>query len=275
MNNYQLLNLGCGDRYDQSWVNVDFTSRGRPGVKAHNLLAGIPYQTETFDAVYHSHVLEHFPREAAPHFIAECFRVLRAGGTVRVAVPDLEVICRTYLAVLDDALRGDTDARRNYEWIVLELFDQFSRTSPGGDMGRYLSRLPVGDRDFVAGRVGSEALRFFEDRPDDRVFAANVYSIVRRAKRWVAGWDPRMLLLARADRKALRMGRFRQSGEIHQWMYDRYSLHNLLTRAGFQDVKQVTSFESAIPEWSRYKLDADESGAHKPDSIFMEGTRPL
>jgi SAM-dependent methyltransferase len=275
MVHFRLLNLGCGDRYDESWVNVDFTNRGRPGVKAHNLLAGIPYPTAVFEAVYHSHVLEHFPREAAFPFIAECFRVLRPGGILRVVVPDFERICRTYLSALDGALRGDIDAERNYEWMVLELFDQFSRTSPGGGMAKHLTQLPVHNRDFVVSRIGSEALRFFEHGPDHRAFTVAVRNILRRAKRRVAGWDPRMFLLTRADRRALRTGRFRNGGEIHQWMYDRYSLQRLLTGAGFRDVGQVTPFESAIPGWSDYKLDADEHGTHKPDSIFLEGRRPL
>ena len=142
-------------------------------------------------------------------------------------------------------------------------------------MATYLSQRPVRNRDFVVSRIGSEALRFFEDGPDRRAFTVAVRSFLRRAKRRVAGWDPRMILLTRADRRALRTGRFRQSGEIHQWMYDRYSLRLLLMGAGFRDVRQVTPFESTIPGWLHYKLDADEYSTNKPDSIFLEGRRPL
>jgi hypothetical protein len=36
-------------------------------------------------------------------------------------------------------------------------------------------------------------------------------------------------------REALREGAVRRSGEIHKWMYDRYSLTRLLRRAGFSE----------------------------------------
>ena len=53
----QCLNLGCGDRYHPDWTNINFTSTGG-GVIAHNLKQGIPFPDESFDVVYHSHVLE-------------------------------------------------------------------------------------------------------------------------------------------------------------------------------------------------------------------------
>lgn len=70
------LNLGCGDRFHPSWTNINFTSTGA-GVIAHDLKQGIPYPDNYFDVVYHSHVLEHFPKDAAETFIRECDRVLR------------------------------------------------------------------------------------------------------------------------------------------------------------------------------------------------------
>jgi 2-hydroxychromene-2-carboxylate isomerase len=41
--------------------------------------------------VYHSHVLEHLPKDAAPRFVGECYRVLAEGGILRVVVPDLDI----------------------------------------------------------------------------------------------------------------------------------------------------------------------------------------
>ena len=60
----RLLNLGCGNRYHHSWINMDFSPRGAD-VIAHNLYKGIPSESNTFDVVYHSHLLEHFPKKYA------------------------------------------------------------------------------------------------------------------------------------------------------------------------------------------------------------------
>ena len=59
----------------------------------------------------------------------------------------------------------------------------------------------------------------------------------------------------------LSVARFRSSGEIHQWMYDRYSLKALFEKAGFKDAKRVGPTESRIPDWTSYHLDTDPDGA--------------
>jgi hypothetical protein len=76
-----------------------------------------------------------------------------------------------------------------------------------------------------------------------------------------------MLLVSRRDAQLFREGFFRGSGEVHRWMYDRFSLPRLLRRCGFADPVQRTYSESAIdPDCSPYGLDADEQGrALKPD----------
>ena len=116
----KLLNLGCGPRFssDPVWTNVDFHSNS-PQVIAHDLNRGIPFPAETFDAIYHSHVLEHFAPQDGAQFIAECRRVLKPGGILRVAVPDLEQICRLYLAALEGARAGDESWRSRYDWLKL------------------------------------------------------------------------------------------------------------------------------------------------------------
>src|SRR5450759_4392058 len=114
------LNLGCGSRYCLGWTNVDFTSDSS-AVISHNLIKGIPFKDASFQLVYHSHLLEHFSKECGHHLLLECCRVLKPGGIIRVAVPDLERIAREYLNALADAARGT--ARDNYDWMMIELYD--------------------------------------------------------------------------------------------------------------------------------------------------------
>jgi hypothetical protein len=67
---------------------------------------------------------------------------------------------------------------------------------------------------------------------------------------------------------------FRQSGEIHKWMYDQYSLRQLLNTVGFSTIKFVTPSESSIANWNSYGLDLKLDGSvHKPNSLFAEATK--
>ncbi len=85
------LNLGCGDCYHQDWTNIDLNSNNSQ-VLSHDLRRGIPFPEASFDVVYHSNIIEHFQRDDALLFMKECFRVLKPGGILLVATPNLEQI---------------------------------------------------------------------------------------------------------------------------------------------------------------------------------------
>jgi predicted SAM-dependent methyltransferase len=98
------LNLGCGRAIIPGFVNADIT----PGdgvdliVDLNNL--GALRKEKWFGAVdfiYLSHVLEHFPTAYVPAMLKELYDVLGEGGTLRIAVPDLDKICQLYVKNLD------------------------------------------------------------------------------------------------------------------------------------------------------------------------------
>jgi predicted SAM-dependent methyltransferase len=62
----------------------------------HDLVTGIPFDDGSVDFVYSSHFLEHLTKADGDRLLAESYRVLRPGGTVRVAVPDLEIAVSMY-----------------------------------------------------------------------------------------------------------------------------------------------------------------------------------
>jgi hypothetical protein len=83
------------------------------------------------------------------------------------------------------------------------------------------------------------------------------------------------LLLGAHDRRALRIGQFRLAGEVHQWMYDRYSLAKLMSDVGFKNPLAQTATSSRIAGWTAFNLDTQSDGAVvKPDSMYMEAIRP-
>ena len=273
------LNLGCGERFHPDWTNLD-VAPARPRVQAYDLSRGIPLPDATFDVVYLSHVLEHFGKKEALGLLKECHRVLQRGGIVRVAVPDLEHIAQLYLQALGKAADGANGWQAHYDWMMLELYDQTVRECSGGEMLEYFRQDPIPNEAFVYERLGGEARRMR--------YGASGQNSLRERRSALASARFRLgqlrfglrakllkLLLGKKDYRALELGRFRMGGEIHKWMYDRFSLARILQQAGFARPRAVGPAESRIPNWAGFHLDTEPDGSvYKPDSLFMEATKP-
>jgi len=274
----RLLNFGCGAAYHPEWTNLD-AAPVSPDVTAHDLRRGFPYTDGTFDAVYGSHVLEHLRPAEGALLLRECFRVLRPAGVARIVVPDLETIAKLYLQSLERALSGDADARMRHEWLMLELYDQATRTCSGGMMAAYL-RQPPSRRaaQFAAERVGAEATDDVSPAaahwPAPARVARRVRSAVSSLRRMLASACVRVFMGPEGS-AALREGVFRRGGEVHRWMYDRLSLAQALQRAGFVEARMRVADDSDIPGFARYGLETRNGKPRKPDSLYLEARKPV
>ncbi len=245
----RMLNLGCGATFHEDWVNVDFTDHGGK-VLAYDLRLGIPFGDDSFDVVYHSHVLEHMPKAWGEFFLSECHRVLRPGGLLRVVLPDLENITRAYLDAVEAVRNGEEGAEARHQWMVIELIDQLTRANSGGEMFNWWKQSPVPQEDFIIQRLGKEA---------ELGIARATGQVLDSPKTALPPVDTNFLL----------------SGEAHKWMYDALSLRTLLRKNGFEDIQQVAHNESTLPNITRYGLDTQSDGfVRKPDSFFMEAKKP-
>jgi predicted SAM-dependent methyltransferase len=88
------VELGAGSRKLQGWISLDKD----PGADlCHDLANPLPFEDNTVDELYASHVLEHF---SYPHpmcgLLAECRRVLKPGGRLRVSVPNARIYLEAY-----------------------------------------------------------------------------------------------------------------------------------------------------------------------------------
>ena len=278
------LNLGCGTRYHPDWLNIDIAPQNSEIIQ-HDLSKGIPLPDGSCYVVYHSAVLEHMHRADALNFLEECHRVLQSGGIIRVGVPDLEILCSMYLQKLEAALTGDRAATNDYDWIILELYDQTVREQSGGDMVKYLRQDPIPNESFVYTRIGEEGRELVQklrqlNRSSQPPWTTESASFYRRLHRKIVALPDAAVrclqrwLLDADDMRALKIGHFRQTGEVHLWMYDRFSLSRMLEEANFCDPKVQDATSSMIPDWSAFHLDTLPDGSViKPDLIFMEATK--
>jgi len=266
------INLGCGRRFHKDWTNINFFKSG-PNVIEHDLQEGIPFEDNFFDLVYHSHVLEHFGKNDGYKFLEECYRVLNFKGVIRIAVPDLEGIAREYLNTLNKAEAGEPKASEDYNWIILELIDQMTRNVSGGEMMKYLCSGKVPNEDFVVSRIGEEGKIIL-----DGYRKSENKNTVRKSpiRKYFSTAFWKSILMNRIENNAssiYQVGKFRKEGEVHQWMYDKYSLKLLLNDVGFKDVKVRTAFDSYISNWNDYNLDGKDGKIFKPDSLFIEALK--
>jgi predicted SAM-dependent methyltransferase len=271
----RLVNLGCGRTVHPAWVNLDLVP-AVPGVVRHNLTFGLPFRNDEVDAIYHSHVLEHLRPEQGTKLLQECFRALRPGGVLRIVVPDLEQIAQLYLNYHTRAWQGDSDAQRRYQWIKLELLDQLVRSHSGGQMGPYLVKLESEDAEFVRSRLGEEVLEAlsYADRRRDPAPHVSLKQRVKSVRERLALWLVTRIL-GRNAAGAFAESLFRNRGEVHRWMYDRFSLKTLCSQIGFVDFEVKNAASSGIPGFDAFQLDRQGESTRKPDSLFCECRKPL
>lgn len=96
------LQLGTGHNLLPGWLNTDVHVFRRGQVTFLDATQPFPLPEASFDYVYSEHQIEHVPLEAGQRMMAECFRVLRPGGVVRIATPDLERVARLARAPLGE-----------------------------------------------------------------------------------------------------------------------------------------------------------------------------
>jgi SAM-dependent methyltransferase len=96
----------------------------------HDLTANLPFDSETVDYIFCSHLLEHLSKEDGSALLREMFRVLRPDGRIRITVPDLALAVAHYQSgEKEEALRyffpetsgGQLDSHRTmYDFPLLE-----------------------------------------------------------------------------------------------------------------------------------------------------------
>ena len=112
------LNLGCGDKILEGYVNVDI-AESRAG-KSPDVLCDLhklePFEDNSVDEILSVHVIEHFWRWEVADILQEWVRVLKPGGKMILECPNLISACVEFLKN-PDACSGPGPEGQTTMWV--------------------------------------------------------------------------------------------------------------------------------------------------------------
>jgi hypothetical protein len=189
----------------------------------------------------------------------------------------------------------------------LEIFDQFSRKRPEGEMGAFLNDSENNKNSFIRNRLGlsienfknnddsatksesqSIAIGFF--RGIKKIFFDSAYRTHFLMKKLCPNHfkvfsiypsesffnEIILMFFSSLTYKEMKEATFRNSGEVHQQSFDQFKLKRLLLDIGFCEASKKTAEESSIENWTSYELDTSPDGFEKKaDSLYMEAFKSL
>ena len=123
------LNWGCGACGERGWINSD--QKKGPGIDLScDIREGLPLETDSIDYAVSIHALPEVPYPGLVPVLQELRRVIKPGGVLRLALPDLEKGFQAYHRNdRDYFLIPDEDMRSLGGKLVLQLiWYGYSRT---------------------------------------------------------------------------------------------------------------------------------------------------
>ena len=117
------LHLGCGPVNHPSFINIDGIAY--PHIHYIRAIDNLkPFAPESVDLIYASHCLEHFSFRKVPKVLSEWYRILKKEGTLRISVPDFELLLKIYnennqdIETIIQPLMGGQDYKYNFHMTV-------------------------------------------------------------------------------------------------------------------------------------------------------------
>lgn len=95
------LHLGCGERYLEGYINIDFPPETQPVMNTskadlHADLTDLRYERGSIEEVRLHHVFEHFDRPTALRLLLDWHDWLVVGGQLVIETPDFERCARAF-----------------------------------------------------------------------------------------------------------------------------------------------------------------------------------
>ena len=108
------LHIGCGPFVMEGWLNVDIQCH-RPDIRYMDAGKPYPFPDHSFDYIYSEHLFEHLSVEEQTVMLQECYRILKPGGRMRLAMPNQHFLMELYL-------HPDKECNRRYLAWSYRLF---------------------------------------------------------------------------------------------------------------------------------------------------------
>jgi len=122
----KFINFGSGAFFHKRWKNYDYPGQSTyyksiQGAEGRDFNSidlcseglTIPELDDSVALIYCSHTLEHLDADSSLRFIKECYRILKKGGVLRVALPNTKNDFYLLRCVMNQGNKLD-DVRRNY-----------------------------------------------------------------------------------------------------------------------------------------------------------------
>ena len=108
------LNVGCGDRHIEVYINIDHRTCGD---RIDDVFTLKEYKPNTVDRIVARHVLEHACYDRSEIILSRWYQLLKKGGELYVCVPKLEYVFEH----IKNYLQGGTT---DWEWMNSRIFGQ-------------------------------------------------------------------------------------------------------------------------------------------------------
>ena len=128
------LMIGSGPSKLDGWLSTDLIP-SRPDVMFLDASEPFPFDDASVDRIHAEHMIEHLDHSVGRHMLAECARIVKPGGRIRLATPDFDRVVALAGPLDDDVaeqmrqsnLRSGIDPQHAAEpiWAVNRLFSEY------------------------------------------------------------------------------------------------------------------------------------------------------
>jgi len=113
------LQIGAGDSILEGWLNTDYIPSHRRVIFL-DATKRFPFEDGSFEYVFSEHQIEHLTYKEGLSMLRECYRILKAGGKIRIATPDLMALIGLYS-------QDKSDLQQRYiKWFIDIFFPEAS-----------------------------------------------------------------------------------------------------------------------------------------------------
>ncbi len=110
------LQIGASNGSLPGWLSTDIRPSGEEVIYL-DATKPFPFPSASFDYIHCEHMIEHISQRDGLNMLKECRRVLKPGGVLRLATPDLAFILGLYQ-------NASEDQKKYVEWVTAKFLPE-------------------------------------------------------------------------------------------------------------------------------------------------------